>query len=141
LKRRCPKWARITHLDICNTSYGQKKGRESNWQFYSRTLKVGNRPDYFTCRRHVTCHWKNLSTRATTLVQTSLRSEVCTRSYSPAKLRDSQPWWFRDSWNKNHSDAIPTGRCRVYYMGGRSWFPSSSGRGESCESEVTRGSS
>jgi hypothetical protein len=27
---RCPKWVRMTHLAICNTSYGQKKGRESN---------------------------------------------------------------------------------------------------------------
>jgi hypothetical protein len=26
LKRRCLKWARMTHLDIWNTSYGQKKG-------------------------------------------------------------------------------------------------------------------
>jgi hypothetical protein len=31
LKRRCLKWARIAHLDICNTSYGQKNGQESNW--------------------------------------------------------------------------------------------------------------
>jgi hypothetical protein len=31
LKSICPKWARMTHLDICNISYGQKKGRESNW--------------------------------------------------------------------------------------------------------------
>jgi hypothetical protein len=30
LKCRCLKWARMTHLDIWNTSYGQKKGRESN---------------------------------------------------------------------------------------------------------------
>jgi hypothetical protein len=30
-KCRCPKWARMIHLDICNTSYGQNKGRESNW--------------------------------------------------------------------------------------------------------------
>jgi hypothetical protein len=30
LKRRCLKWARIAHLDIWNTSYGQKKGQESN---------------------------------------------------------------------------------------------------------------
>jgi len=26
LKRRCPKWPRIAHLDICSPSYGQKKG-------------------------------------------------------------------------------------------------------------------
>jgi hypothetical protein len=30
LKLRCLKWALIAHLDIWNTSYGQKKGRESN---------------------------------------------------------------------------------------------------------------
>ncbi len=35
---------KIGHLDICRPSYGQKKGRESNWQFDSRSLKVGNRP-------------------------------------------------------------------------------------------------
>jgi hypothetical protein len=44
LKCRCPKWPRMSHLDICNSSYGQKKGRESNWQFDSRPLKVENRP-------------------------------------------------------------------------------------------------
>ncbi len=44
LKRRYRKCPRIGHLDICRPSYGQKKGRESNWQFDSRPLKVGNRP-------------------------------------------------------------------------------------------------
>jgi len=44
LKLRYRKWPRISHLDICRPSYGQKKGRESNWQFDSRPLKVGNRP-------------------------------------------------------------------------------------------------
>jgi len=44
LKRRCLKWVRIAHSDICNTSYGQKKGRESNCQFDSRPQKVGNGP-------------------------------------------------------------------------------------------------
>jgi hypothetical protein len=38
-----------------------------------------------------------LSMRATTLFQTLSRSEVYTRSYSLAKLRDSQPWRFRNS--------------------------------------------
>jgi hypothetical protein len=39
LKRRCLKWARVAHLNICNTSYGQKNGRESNWQCRNPTLK------------------------------------------------------------------------------------------------------
>jgi hypothetical protein len=29
-KCRCRKWAPMGHLDICSTSYGKKKGRESN---------------------------------------------------------------------------------------------------------------
>jgi hypothetical protein len=56
LKFRCPKWPRMSHLDICSPSYGQKKGRESNWQFDSRPLKVGNRPDSDVCRRSATWH-------------------------------------------------------------------------------------
>jgi len=31
LKFRCLKFAHMTHLDTSNTSYGQKKGHESNW--------------------------------------------------------------------------------------------------------------
>jgi hypothetical protein len=55
-----------------------------------------------------------LSTRATTLVQTSSRSEVYTKSYTPAKLQDSHTW---------HSDANPAEWCRVYYMGEGGGFP------------------
>jgi len=59
LKCRCPKWPHIGHLDICSPSYGQKKGRESNWQFDSRPQKVGNRPlDW-----NVMGRWKALEER------------------------------------------------------------------------------
>jgi len=50
LKCTCQKWPRMSHLDICSPSYGQKKGRESNWQFDSRPLKVRNRPLSDVCR-------------------------------------------------------------------------------------------
>ncbi len=60
LKCRCPKWPRMSHLDICNPSYGQKKGWESNWQFDSRPLKVGNRPDPDVGSRSATWRWKDL---------------------------------------------------------------------------------
>jgi hypothetical protein len=45
LKCRCQKWPRMSHSDICITSYGQKKGQESNWQFDVRPQKIRNRPD------------------------------------------------------------------------------------------------
>jgi hypothetical protein len=44
LKPKYRKWPCIGHLDIYSPSYGQKKGRESNWQFDSRPLKVRIRP-------------------------------------------------------------------------------------------------
>ncbi len=63
LEHKCLKWARITHLDIWNTNYGQKKGRESNCQFDSRPEKVKNWPDLLVCRWCATYHWKDLDER------------------------------------------------------------------------------
>jgi hypothetical protein len=60
LKCRCPKWPRMSHLDIYNTSYGRKKGRESNCQFDSRPLKVRNWPDPGVCRCSASHRWKAL---------------------------------------------------------------------------------
>jgi len=59
-KCKCRKWARMGHLDICSTHYGKKKGQESNWQFDSRPLKVGNRLDPSACRWTATHRWKAL---------------------------------------------------------------------------------
>jgi hypothetical protein len=54
----CLKLARMTHLDTSNISYGQKKSLESNWQFGSQPLKVGNHPNFFMCRWRATYCWK-----------------------------------------------------------------------------------
>ncbi len=60
LELRCLKWDCMTHLDTWNTSYGQKKGWESNWQFDSRPLKVKNRPDFLVCKWRAIYRWKAL---------------------------------------------------------------------------------
>ncbi len=60
LENRCLKWDRMTHLDIWNPSYGQKKGRESNWQLDSRPLKVRNLSNFLMCRWLATYLWKDL---------------------------------------------------------------------------------
>jgi hypothetical protein len=125
LKRRCLKWARIAHLDIWNASYDQKKGRESNSpesaSFDSRPLKVGIGPKYLAVddvRRTV----GKLSTRATTLLHTALRSEVCLQSYGASKSRESCRAGFRDSragvlGEKSHLDVGLGESHRVYYKG------------------------
>jgi hypothetical protein len=91
LKCRCLKWARIAHLDICNTSYGQKKGRESNWQFDSQPLKVQNWPDFLACRQRVTYRWKDLDE-----LKLCFRLH-CDRRFSQEVMRPqscgSPGWW------------------------------------------------
>jgi hypothetical protein len=59
-KCRCPKWPRMSHLDICSPSYGQKKGRESDWQFDSRPLKVRNQLDFDVRWGSAKWRWKAL---------------------------------------------------------------------------------
>ncbi len=60
LKRRYQKCPRIGHLDIYSPSYGQKKGRGSNWLFDSRPLKLGNRPLLDVRFGSATWSWKDL---------------------------------------------------------------------------------
>jgi hypothetical protein len=60
LERKCLKWVRMTHLNIWNTSYNQKKGEESNGQLDSQPLKVGNHPNFLARRWRATHRWKAL---------------------------------------------------------------------------------
>jgi hypothetical protein len=119
LKRRCPKWARMTHLDVCNTSYDQKKGQESNWEFDSQPRKVKNQPNSLTCRWHATHHWKALD-------------KGYNFSLDLIPIRGLHKLWTRKvtrvttlviTGTKCHSDAIPMRRCKVYYMGEGGGFP------------------
>jgi hypothetical protein len=72
-----------------------------------------------------------LSTRATTLLQTTLRSEVCSQSYGASKSRESRRAGFRDSragvprvpGEKIHLDVGPVESHRVYYKGEGGGFP------------------
>jgi len=70
----------------------------------------------------------NLSTRATTLLKTAFRSEVCSQSYGAPNLRESQPVQFRDSHSgipreKSHLNVGSVANHRVYYKGEGGGFP------------------
>jgi len=67
LKPRCLKWVRITHSDIWNISYGQKKGQDSNCQFDPRPEKVEINPIHLSAD-NVQHTVGKLSTRTTTLL-------------------------------------------------------------------------
>jgi len=97
LKRRCRKWPRIGHLDIYSPRYGQKKGRESKWQFDSRPLKVGNRPLPDFRVKSATWRWKDLDEGynfGLDLVTIKLGSQEL---WAP-KVPGLQPGQFRDNF-------------------------------------------
>jgi hypothetical protein len=96
LQHNCLKWACITHLDTWNTSYGQKKGRESNWQFDSQPLKVKNHFDFLACKWHATCRWKALDKGYNFSLDLISIISMHVKLWAP-KLRESQLWKFRDS--------------------------------------------
>jgi hypothetical protein len=69
-----------------------------------------------------------LSTRVTTLLQTTSPSEVCLQSYAASKSRESWLAQFRDSHSGvpgqiGHFDVGPVERCKVYYKGEGGGFP------------------
>ncbi len=132
----------MNHLDIYNTSYVKKKGRESNWQFDSRPLKIKDQPNPSVCRWSATHCWKvfNESYKLTSdLVPIKgLNKEIALQS-------GGSPNWDNFGillWESR--DKKPFGcRCRkeaqkILY-GGRWWLPPSPGHGESCESRIARG--
>jgi hypothetical protein len=71
---------------------------------------------------------EKLWTRATTLLKTAFRSEVCSQSYGVRKLRKSHLAWFRDSHSgvpgeNNHLDVVYVANHKVYYKGEGGGFP------------------
>jgi len=130
LKRKYRKWPRIGHLDICSPSYGQKKGQESNWQFDSRPLKVGNRPLTEVRIESATRRWKDLDEGynfGSDLVAIRLGSRELRAPKVPG-LQSGQFWdnfgtltW--ESREKSHLDVASVVRHREYYMGEGGGFP------------------
>jgi hypothetical protein len=121
------KWARMTHLEIWNTSYSQKKGRESNWQFDSRPLKVGNRLDFLACRWCATYHWKALDEGYNFALDLISIKGLHTKLWGPKIVGvptlgiSGLP--FRSPGTKCHLDVGLMEKHRVYYKGEGGGFP------------------
>ncbi len=112
---------------IWNTSYGRKKGWESNCQFDSRPQNVRNRPELLSCRRCATYRWKALD-----------------ESYNFALNRIAIQGLFVKLWGSkftgvpfgaisglplgspgknSHLDVASVESCRIYYKGEGGGFP------------------
>ncbi len=127
LKFKCRKCPRMGHLDICSTSYGKKKGRESNCQFDSRPLKVGNWPDPDACRWSATHRWKILEERynfASNLIPfRGLSKKLWSCKVPGVQTGTILGPLLGSPRTKTHSDVGATERHKVYYMGEGGDFP------------------
>jgi hypothetical protein len=106
LKLKYRKWPRIGNSDIYSPSYGQKKGRESNWQFDFRPLKVGNQPLLNISLKSATPRWKALD-ESYNIDSRLVPIRVWGEELWPFKVSGVQPGHFRDSIS-----GVPT-KCAI----------------------------
>jgi hypothetical protein len=127
LKFKCPKWPRMSHLDIYSPSYGQKKGWESNWQFDSQPQKVGNRPFPDVCSRSATRRWKDLDKSykfGSNLVLIRVWGEKLWTPKVPGVQTETVSGLLLGSpGKKSHLDVASALSCREYYKGEGGGFP------------------
>jgi hypothetical protein len=113
----------MTHLDTSNTSYGQKKGRESNWQFDSRPLKVRNCPNFLACRWHATYHWKALNEGYNFVLDVISIGGLHTNFMGPQSYGNLSCGNFGTFGTKWHLGVGHVARHRIYYKGEGGGFP------------------
>jgi hypothetical protein len=117
----------MTYLDIWNTSYGQKKGRESNCQIDSRPLKVRNRPDFLACRWCATYCWKSLDEGYNFVLDLipikGLHKTLWPRKVVGVPILGISGLPLGSPETKCHLDAGPVASHRVYYKGEGGDFP------------------
>jgi len=143
LKRRCPKWPHIAQVDIYSPSYGQMKGEESNCQFDSQPLKVGNRPLPDVASRSATQHLKECNMALESSRQelqlwlkdrpnpSSGRGAMTVQSpRTPTRDSFGTPTW--ESRKKEPFGCSLGGELQSIICVGRWWLPPSPGHGESC---------
>jgi len=127
LKCSSPKWPRMSHLHICSPSYGQKKGRESNWQFHSWPLKVRNPPLPEVWFKSATWRWKALFEGYNLALDLVFIGLWSWELWAP-KVAGLQPGTVSglqlgSLGKKCHLDVVPVESYRKYYMGEGGGFP------------------
>ncbi len=127
VKCRCPKWPCMSHLDICSPSYGQKKGRESNWQFDSRPQKVKNRPLADVCSRSARWRWKALDKSykfGSKVVPIRVWGEkLWTPKVPGVQIGIVSGLLLGSPGKKSNLDVASVRSCREYYKGEGGGFP------------------
>jgi len=110
-----------------NTSYGQKKSQESNWQFDFGSLKVRNCLDFLAWRWCATYHWKALDEGYNFVLDLTLIEGLNTKLWAP-KVAGVPTMGILglplgNLVTKWHFGAGPVARHKEYYKGEGGGFP------------------
>jgi hypothetical protein len=113
----------IAHLNIYNTSYGQKKRRESN----SRPLKVKNWLDFLAFKQRARYHWKALNKgynlNLDLIAIGGFHKKLCAFKVVGIPTATISGLLLGIPGTKNHLDVALLESCRVYYKGEGGGFP------------------
>jgi hypothetical protein len=113
LKCRCPKWPCMSHLDICSTSYGRKKGREST---RLRCVQM-------KCDTSLERSQGELQLWIRPRPDPSLGWEVMNAQSLESSDQDSFGTTLWESWGKKSFGCKCNGELQRILYGGRWWLP------------------
>jgi len=106
---------------------GKRKGRESNWQFDSRLLKVRNRPLPDVCWKSATQRWKALEESynfgSYLIPIRGWSQEIWAPKVLGFQLGTVSGLLLGSPGKKNHLNVASIESCREYYMGEGGGFP------------------
>ncbi len=133
LKCKCPKWSRMSHLDICNPSYGQKKLMPVWLPTTKSRESTRSRPALGECDTALERSWRELQHWFRPRPNRRLGRKAMTVQSPGSPNRDNfeTPLW--ESRDKKPFGCSLYGVTQSILYGRRWWFPPSPGRGESNE--------
>jgi hypothetical protein len=104
-----------------------KEGPESNWQFDSRPIKVGNRPESNVCRWSATWSWKAFKESYKIAVEFIPIGGLSKKLWMPkvmgVQIGTISGLHFGSPGKKCHLDVASAESCREYYIGEGGGFP------------------
>jgi hypothetical protein len=134
-------WESYQSVDVKNGSHGPFG--HLNWQFDSRPLKIGNRPNLDVCRWNVIHRWKALKESYKFVLNLipigGSSKELWPRKVPGVQIETISGILLGSLGTKSHSDVGVAERHKIYYMGESGGFPWVRAVVSSCESKVARG--
>ncbi len=130
MKCKCPKWPRMSHLDVCSPSYGQMKGRESNCHFERKRLptiksRESTRFTWLQATCDISLESSRLGLQLTLdlIAIGGLHKKLCALKVAKVPAGGISGLSRGSPGTKSHLGVAPVESHKVYYKGEGDGFP------------------